>query len=231
MPRPLRYAALAAAAGGIVIAGGTVGTNATDTVLRFDPTTRKVKRIGRLPAPVTHAAAVAIGDKAVVIGGRGSDVDSQRATVLAVNPVTGRVRRAGHLPMPLSDVSAVASGSRVLMLGGRDAQGHVRDEIWSARAVGAPADTASAAARDIYAADRPGHVAAAARHARAYVYVPTRPVGERPLQRRGLRHLDPHGATAAANPGRAGAAWSVRLAAARPLLDRPHRDPALSRSA
>jgi len=96
MPRPLRYAAVAAAADGIVIAGGTVGTDATDTVLRFDPTTHKVKRIGRLTAPVTHAAAVAVGDETFVIGGRGSNVDSQRATVLAVNPVSGRVRRAGH---------------------------------------------------------------------------------------------------------------------------------------
>ena len=50
----------------------------------------------------------------------------------------------------------------------------------------------------------------------------------RPLRRRGLRDQHPHGPAAAPHPGRPGPARAGGLAAARPLLDRPHRHPALS---
>ena len=49
LPRPLRYAAVAAVGGRVLIAGGTSGTTARREVLRFDPRTRRVRRIGRLP--------------------------------------------------------------------------------------------------------------------------------------------------------------------------------------
>jgi DNA-binding beta-propeller fold protein YncE len=179
LPHPVRYAAVTAVGKRIVIAGGTVGTSASDAVLSFDPATRKVKRIGRLPAGTTHAAAASLGGEAFVLGGRGGTVDSQRSTVVAVNPATGSVRHAGHLPAPLSDISAVATADGVMVLGGRDPQGHVHDTIWKVSAVADPprtaaptASTASTASTDVYAADRPGNLAPAARRARAYVYVP-----------------------------------------------------------
>src|SRR5204862_7319640 len=50
----------------------------------------------------------------------------------------------------------------------------------------------------------------------------------RPLQRRGLRDQRADGPADQAHPGRAGAPRALRLASARPLLDRAYRHPALS---
>jgi YVTN family beta-propeller protein len=181
LPHPVRYAAVTAVGNALVIAGGTVGTSATDAIYSFDPSTRRVRLLGRLPQPTTHAAAASAGGEAFVIGGRGSDLNSQRSTVVAVNPVSGHVRNAGHLPASVSDVSAVSMPDRVLVLGGRDPSGRVYDEIWSGSAVrhqvraaaaGDPPPPAVASSTNVYAADRPGMLTGAARHARAYVYVP-----------------------------------------------------------
>jgi N-acetylneuraminic acid mutarotase len=99
-------------------------------VLRFDPASGKVRRIGRLPRPTTHAAAVTVGGQVFVIGGRGDALNSQRDWMLAIDPAVGRVRRAGRLPAALSDLSAASLGDHALVVGGRDAQGGVHDEIW-----------------------------------------------------------------------------------------------------
>ena len=63
LPFPLRYAAVAAVGNRLVIAGGSLenGT-ASATVLEYAPRAARAVRIGRLPAPTTHAAAAAIGD-------------------------------------------------------------------------------------------------------------------------------------------------------------------------
>jgi YVTN family beta-propeller protein len=180
MPDALRYAAVSAVGDKVVIVGGTVGTSASDRVLVFDPVTRKVSTIARLPAPLTHAAAVAYEGKALVFGGRGSGLASQRATVLSIDPANGHIRRAGRLPMALSDLAAVSTQHGIVALGGRDAQGGVHDEIWSARMVSVAHSsgvrTTSMPAllnqHDVYAADRPGMLSPVARRAKAYVYVP-----------------------------------------------------------
>src|SRR5438477_2161 len=58
LPTPLRYAAAATADGQLVVAGGsTPSGSASRAVLAFDPATHHVRRLGRLPAPTTHAAA------------------------------------------------------------------------------------------------------------------------------------------------------------------------------
>jgi DNA-binding beta-propeller fold protein YncE len=168
MPQPLRYAAVASAGGRVVIAGGTAGVDATDAVLSFDPATRRVRRVGHLPAATTHAAALAIGDQVVIAGGRGSALNSQRTAVVAVDPIRARIHTVAHLPVPLSDLGAVSFGSRGLLVGGRDPSGRVHSEIWSASL----SRRAKAAATNVYGADGPNQLSPAARHARAYVYVP-----------------------------------------------------------
>src|SRR5207253_1388986 len=61
LPMPVRYAAVAAAGGRVVIAGGSLpsGTASRD-VYSFDPRSGAVRRIGVLPAATTHAAAAAL---------------------------------------------------------------------------------------------------------------------------------------------------------------------------
>jgi N-acetylneuraminic acid mutarotase len=93
-----------------------------------------VKRIGELPAAVTHAAGAALGDRFYVIGGRGAGLADQRAGIYAVDPSTGRVQRAGRLPSALSDMAAATLGDHIVALGGRDAAGRVHDGILTLRA-------------------------------------------------------------------------------------------------
>jgi hypothetical protein len=98
-------------------------------VLRFDPARRTVRRVAALPAPLTHAAAAALGGRMYVIGGRGDGLTAQRAAILAVDPASGRVSCAGALPVALSDTGAAAAAGRIVVLGGRDAGGGVHDEV------------------------------------------------------------------------------------------------------
>jgi len=128
LPKPLRYAAVAAQGGQLVIAGGTSGTSASSDVYRFDPRTGQVQSFAHLPQALTHASAAALGGVVFVIGGRGATTESQTNNILAISP-TGAVSVAGTLPQALSDVSAVTLGERVLLAGGRDGAGQLHDSI------------------------------------------------------------------------------------------------------
>jgi hypothetical protein len=120
LPSALRYAAVTAVGDRIVIAGGSLPNgSASDAVLEYVPAAGEILRIGRLPAPTTHAAAAALGDVAYVIGGRGAAVGTPTFRVVAVDVRPGRIRRAGRLSTPRSDLAAVAVGTRILLAGGR----------------------------------------------------------------------------------------------------------------
>jgi YVTN family beta-propeller protein len=176
LPGALRYAAVAAAGGRVIIAGGSRpdGT-ASDAVLAFDPRTGRVTRLGRLPAPTTHAAAAALGGTVYVIGGRGATAGSETARIVAIDARTGRVRDAGHLSSPRSDLAAVALGSRILLAGGRGAGvtlATVSELTPAARARAAARSTAPPSARNVYWADGAGRLRGPARHALHRIYVP-----------------------------------------------------------
>src|SRR5207237_9055062 len=62
LPHTLRYAAVTAVGNRLVIAGGSLQTGAaSDAVYPYVPAPGRVCRLGRLPAPTTHAAAARIG--------------------------------------------------------------------------------------------------------------------------------------------------------------------------
>jgi DNA-binding beta-propeller fold protein YncE len=179
LPSPVRYAAVTAAGGRIVVAGGSLpnGT-ASASVLAFDPANGRVVRLGRLPAGTTHAAAAALGPVAYVIGGRGTTVGTPTARITAIDPASRRIRPAGRLATPSSDLSAAAIGTRILIAGGRGPDG---TEARIGRLVLAPARAggsqtlargASPAKVDVYADDGANKLTGAARLARSLVYVP-----------------------------------------------------------
>ncbi|HST17381.1 MAG TPA: beta-propeller fold lactonase family protein [Gaiellaceae bacterium] len=174
LPTPLRYAAVAAVDGKVVIAGGSKpdGT-ASARVLSFDPVTRHVSSVGLLPAPTTHAAAAGLGRFVYVIGGRGALVGTPTAAVEAVDPAHHKVVPAGTLDAPLSDLAAVGLPGRILLAGGRGAHGTV-STISSlvptrTRTMAAPK---SLRPDNVYAADTPTNLTGPARHALPRVYVP-----------------------------------------------------------
>jgi N-acetylneuraminic acid mutarotase len=129
----VRYAASAAIGSRIYVAGGTTGTQARREIVEVDPATHRVRVVGRLPAPLAHAAGVALGGTFYILGGRGDALNGQQARIWGFDPVTRDLRRAGRLPVALSDLAAVADGDHVVAVGGRDRQGRVHAERWTFR--------------------------------------------------------------------------------------------------
>jgi YVTN family beta-propeller protein len=179
LPSPMRYAAVTAAAGRLVIAGGSLPSGtASDAVYAYTPGSARVVRIGRLPAPTTHAAAATIGAVAYVIGGRGAVTGTPTDAIVAVDVSKRRVVPAGTLPQPLSDLAAVATGSGILVAGGKSTAGTVAQLVELVPRGAARVSTAVAGVpplvdkQNVYAADAVGNLMPAARAAKPYVYVP-----------------------------------------------------------
>src|SRR5438067_9821886 len=171
LPTALRYAAVTAVQGRVVIAGGSLpnGT-AGRIVFAYTPGAAGVVRIGRLPAPTTHAAAAAFGSVAYVIGGRGSLVGTPTDRIVAVDLGRRTVTGVGFLRAPLSDVAAVPDGDGILLFGGREATGtsaRITELEPSRSTIPRLADRSN-----VYAADRVGNLSPAVRGAKPYVYVP-----------------------------------------------------------
>ena len=173
LPSPVRYAAVTAAHGVVVIAGGSLpdGT-ASRLISTYDPRSNRIRTIGHLPVGTTHAAAASIGDVAYVIGGRGAATNSPTARILAIDPSTGRIRSAGSLTVAASDLAAVSDGGAILVAGGRGLAG-TRTQVSLLKP--AAQRTASAANRtltSVYARTGAGMLTGAARFALPRVYVP-----------------------------------------------------------
>jgi YVTN family beta-propeller protein len=176
LPVPLRYAAVTAAGGKLVIAGGsTPSGTASRTVLSFDPARRRVRAIGRLPAPTTHAAAATFRGIAYVIGGRGSVVGSATGRISALDPSSGRARGAGMLAAPLSDLAAVSVRGGILLAGGHGPAGTssaIGELVPAERSHPVAEAPRPLSATNVYAADAAGALSPVVRHDRPLIYVP-----------------------------------------------------------
>lgn len=123
LPVGLRYAAVAVAGAKIIIAGGYEPTAVSDQILSFDRATGVVSQVGRLPFPLTHASAVFVDGRVVVVGGRRDENGGETTAVLSINPTTGAVSTVGELPQPLSDAAVALSGGRIIVAGGDNGSG------------------------------------------------------------------------------------------------------------
>ena len=176
LPTALRYSAVTAVSGRVLIAGGSLpdGT-AASAVYEYTPGDASVVRVGRLPAPTTHAAAAAIGSVAYVIGGRGALVGTPTDRIVAIDLVTHRITAAGLLDQPLSDLAAVAAAGGILLYGGHGIAGTVssitRLELRAADP--APAGVPPLVNKhNVYEAAGTGDLSPVVRSAKPYVYVP-----------------------------------------------------------
>ena len=180
LPVPVRYEAVTAVGNRIVIAGGSLPNgSASDAVLEYVPPNRRVVRIGRLPAPTTHAAAASLGDVAYVVGGRGAAIGSVTTRVVAVELRSGRIQRAGRLLTPRSDLAAATVGTRILLAGGRGRNGTesgISELVPGVKRIAASPQVSDRVpvtpAGDVYAYDKVNMVAPAARTALPRIYVP-----------------------------------------------------------
>jgi YVTN family beta-propeller protein len=175
LPEPVRYAAVTAAAGRLVIAGGSLenGT-ASRAVFELDPATQRVARLGTLPAPTTHAAAATVGSTAYVIGGRGGLLDTPTNRIVSIDLASKRIGVVGRLPFARSDLSATALGNRILVAGGRDpvATQATVNTLTLTSAVVPFRSKATAQVADVYAHDGPNMLSPVARLALPRIYVP-----------------------------------------------------------
>ncbi len=172
LPAPLRYAAVTAVDDRLLIAGGSLPNgSASDEVFAYLPAEHRVVRIGRLPAPTTHAAAAALGGVAYVVGGRGATPGSGTARVIAVDVRSRRIWRAGHLSTWRSDLAAATVGTRILLAGGRGPGG--AESAISELVAGTTRTTAKTTRTlNVYAHDRANMLAPAALTAVPRIYVP-----------------------------------------------------------
>jgi YVTN family beta-propeller protein len=171
LPTPVRYAAVTAVGDRLLIAGGSLpnGT-ASDAVLAYLPAQRRVVRIGRLPAPTTHAGAAALGNIGYVVGGRGASSGSATTHVIAVDLRSRRIWQVGHLLTPRSDLAAATLGKRIVLAGGRGPNG--AESGISELAPQSTRAVPAARAGNVYAYDRANMLTAAAQTALPRIYVP-----------------------------------------------------------
>ncbi|HEY3096124.1 MAG TPA: hypothetical protein VGK05_04750 [Acidimicrobiia bacterium] len=119
LAEPVRYPAAAAAGGAIYVFGGVTTATGADTraIQKIDPASGQVTVVGQLPATLSHATAVVLGDQVLVLGGF---VNNQvTAQVLRFDPRTSAVTGAGSLPAPVTDGAAATVGDTAYLVGGQ----------------------------------------------------------------------------------------------------------------
>lgn len=116
----VRYPAVAVVGHAVYLFGGVVGSGGTDTtaVQRYDPTTGRTAVVAHLPAPLSHATALAFGDHVYLFGGY---VDNRLgAQVWRFDARRRVVRDTGLvLPTPLSDAAGVVIDGVGYVVGGQ----------------------------------------------------------------------------------------------------------------
>jgi N-acetylneuraminic acid mutarotase len=119
LAEPVRYPAVAAAGGAIYVFGGVATVSGADTrsIQKIDPASGQITVVGQLPAALSHASAVVLGDQVLVLGGFVSN--QLTAQVLRFDPRTAAITDAGSLPAPVSDGAAVTVGDTAYLVGGQ----------------------------------------------------------------------------------------------------------------
>jgi hypothetical protein len=117
--RGVRYAATARIGSTAYVFGGEVLGTELDGVQAVDLHTGRTRVVARLPVPLGHAMAAAVGTRILLVGGRVAP-DRQTAAMWWFDPASGGFTHAGTLPHPLSDAGVATYGHRVWLLGGED---------------------------------------------------------------------------------------------------------------
>jgi PQQ-like domain len=127
LPVGLRYPAVAAVGNDVIIAGGQRAGGPSADIYSFSATDGSVKRIGKLPGPVSEAGAFTINGIVYVTGGVGPG-GAALASATAIDPATGLVTPQHPLPAPASDMS-VAQGTDNSILVGGQSNGQTLDQV------------------------------------------------------------------------------------------------------
>ncbi len=122
----------ASADGQILIIGGSTPAGASDAIYRFDPATGRVRQIGRLPHPITHAARRRSAPPCTWSGAGATPSTPRRRRSGPSIRSPGAVHAAGRLPAALSDTGVFTRRQRDRRRRRPDALG--RDRVRGRRA-------------------------------------------------------------------------------------------------
>jgi hypothetical protein len=115
LPHGLRYPAVAASDGQLVIAGGILASGAPSSVIfAFDPGSGHVRVLGQLATAVGHASAVTLGGSVYVVGG----IDAAGRPASSATRVSTRITQVA-LSVPVADAAVAQIGTEAFLLGGR----------------------------------------------------------------------------------------------------------------
>jgi DNA-binding beta-propeller fold protein YncE len=118
LPVPVRYAAVAAAAGEIWVFGGQTPSGATNAIQRISPATGQATVAGHLLAPVQGATAIVLRGQIYLAGGVAAGTTSP--VVYRFDPATSGVSAAARLPVPVAYAAAAVTGGAGYLIGGED---------------------------------------------------------------------------------------------------------------
>lgn len=113
----VRYAPVVAVDGALWVFGGERDGRMYDVVQRIDLATGHASVVAHLPHPLGESAAVVLGGRVLVVGGRASSSTFSRA-MWWFDPSSRKFRRAGTLPTPLADTAVVGNGQTAYLIGG-----------------------------------------------------------------------------------------------------------------
>jgi N-acetylneuraminic acid mutarotase len=124
LPIGVRYPAVGALGGRVVVAGGETSAGVpTSVASEFDPVSGRVSTLPALPVATDHAAGAVLGGRFYLIGGERGGVFTD--AILSWAPGERRWRPAGRLPAAVADAAAVPLAGGIAVLGGRGAEGTV----------------------------------------------------------------------------------------------------------
>jgi len=118
LPVPVRYAAVATAAGEIWVFGGQTRSGPTNVIQRISPSTGRASVAGHLLAPVQGAVALVLGGQVYLAGGVVAGATTP--IVYRFDPATATVTTAGRLPVPVAYAAGTVTGSVGYLIGGED---------------------------------------------------------------------------------------------------------------
>lgn len=101
----------------LYLVGGQSPEGAERTILRFDPKSRRYRRVGELPVALDHPVVTSHGEDVVVAGGY---VDGTRPTNRAwtFTPRSGEVRELPPMRFPRGAAAGTVDGDRLYVAGG-----------------------------------------------------------------------------------------------------------------
>ena len=115
----VRYPAVTAVGDTIYVFGGEWNGIESNAVQAIDVGTGSARLVGRLPGPLTEAAAMTIGGAVFVAGGRAGGSASRE--VLRFDTKRDQFSFAGELPVPVADAAAAQVGGVAYVIGGEAA--------------------------------------------------------------------------------------------------------------